>query len=64
MTRIKQKIKERDSMPNITTIPYVAYESTMARAERTQKRLIITLGVSIILSLFVNTMWFKALKRR
>lgn len=48
----------------VTTIPYVAYESTMARAERTQKRLIIALGSSIILFLAVNAAWLKALKKR
>ena len=43
----------------VTTIPYVVYEASQARSERTQKRLIIALGVSIVLSLAVNVMLFK-----
>ena len=33
------------------TIPYIVFESTMARAERQQKRLVIALIVAVVMSM-------------
>jgi flagellar basal body-associated protein FliL len=41
-------------------IPYIAFEGQMARNERTMKRLIIVLIVTIVLMALTNAMWLYA----
>lgn len=41
-------------------IPYIAFEGQMARNERTMKRLIIALIVTIVLMALTNAMWLYA----
>jgi len=49
---------ERYEMNNdVERIPYIAYESALARNERTIKRLIIALVLSIVLMFASNAMW-------
>lgn len=38
-------------------LPYIAYESIMARMERTQKRLIFALVISIVILFVSNLIW-------
>lgn len=47
-------------MDDKTTVPYIVYESTTARNERTIKRLIIALLVSIVLLFASNAVWLWA----
>lgn len=42
---------------NDKDVPYIVYEHTMARFERTIKRLIITVIISVIALLATNAMW-------
>lgn len=42
------------------SIPYIAYESALARNERTIKRLIISLVLSIVLMFASNAVWLWA----
>lgn len=42
------------------TIPYIAYESEMARHERTVKRLIVSLVLTILLLVISNVCWLYA----
>lgn len=52
---------ERYEMNNdIERIPYIAYESALARNERTIKRLIIALLLSIVLMFASNGIWIYA----
>ena len=44
----------------IERVPYIAYESTLARNERTIKRLIIALVLSIVLMFASNGIWLYA----
>lgn len=46
---------ERKDMPE--PIPYIAYESAMARNERMVKRLIVCLAISIIMIVVSNLAW-------
>ena len=39
------------------TIPYIVFESTMARAERQQKRLVIALIVAVVMIVASNIAW-------
>lgn len=39
------------------TIPYIVFESTMARAERQQKRLVIALIVAVVMIVLSNLAW-------
>lgn len=39
------------------TIPYIVFESTMARAERQQKRLVIALIVAVVMIVASNLAW-------
>ena len=39
------------------TIPYIAYEASLAREERHIKRLIIALSITIVLLFASNAMW-------
>lgn len=39
------------------TIPYIVFESTMARAERQQKRLVIALIVAVVMMVLSNLAW-------
>lgn len=41
-------------------IPYIAFEGQMARNERTMKRLIIALIVTVVLMALTNAMWLYA----
>lgn len=45
---------------NNTTIPYLVYESTMARMDRNIKRLIIALIICIIVIFACNAYWLYA----
>lgn len=45
---------------NSTTIPYLVYESTMARMDRNIKRLIIALIICIIMIFASNAYWLYA----
>lgn len=38
-------------------VPYIVYEGTIARFERTVKRLIIVLGITILLLFASNALW-------
>ena len=44
-------------MDNAKDVPFVAYEHTMSRFERTIKRLIILLGIVIVLLCGTNLAW-------
>ena len=49
------------TMPSYETtsqVPYIVYEGTIARFERTVKRLIIVLGITILLLFASNAIWF------
>lgn len=46
-----------ESGTNPTSVPYVVYESSMARNERTIKKLIIALIVTILLIFASNGLW-------
>lgn len=50
-----EKFQEHDSV--IESVPYIAYEGTQARNERTINRLFIIIIVSIILSFASNAAW-------
>lgn len=39
------------------TVPYIVYESTMARFERTIKRLIVTVIIAVIALFATNILW-------
>lgn len=39
------------------TIPYIVFESTMARAERQQKRLVIALILAVVMIVASNLAW-------
>lgn len=39
------------------TVPYIVYESSMARAERQHKRLWIALIVAVVMIVFTNIAW-------
>jgi hypothetical protein len=47
-------------MDNKENIPYIVYEATQARSERTIKKLIIALVISIILMFATNAIWLYA----
>lgn len=49
-----------ESGTNPTSVPYVVYESSMARNERTIKKLIIALIVTILLIFASNGIWLYA----
>lgn len=42
------------------TIPYIAYESEMARHERTVKRMIVSLVLTVLLLVISNVCWLYA----
>lgn len=44
-------------MDELKSIPYIAYEGAEARHERTVKRLIIALVISILVTLVTNLAW-------
>lgn len=44
-------------MEEIKSIPYIVYESSEAKHERTTKRLIIALIISILVCLITNLSW-------
>ena len=44
-------------MDELTSVPYVVYESSQARLERLIKKLIIALVISIIVTLVSNVAW-------
>lgn len=50
-------MKTCNSCETEKTIPYVVYESSMARNERTIKKLIIALIITILLMFASNGMW-------
>lgn len=45
------------------TVPYIVFEATTARSERTIKRLIIALLVSVVLLFAANAAWLYAWTR-
>jgi hypothetical protein len=47
-------------MDNKENIPYIVYEATQARSERTIKKLTIALVISIILMFATNAIWLYA----
>ena len=56
-------MSEQELIASITTaepVPYIVYESAMARNERTFKRLVVALIVSISLIFLSNAIWLYA----
>ena len=53
-------MKTCNSCETEKTIPYVVYESSMARNERTIKKLIIALIITILLMFASNGLWLYA----
>lgn len=45
---------------DVAMIPYIVYESAEARAERTIRRLIITLVIAVVLFFASNALWLHA----
>lgn len=41
----------------VADVPYIAHESTMARYERTLKRMIIALAITVVLLFATNAAW-------
>ena len=39
-------------------VPYIVYESEMARMERTTKRLWLAITVSLVVTIGTNLLWF------
>lgn len=57
MTTEKMNRDQEQEQQIQLTVPYIVYESSQARAERTQKRLIIALIVAIVLLFATNGLW-------
>ena len=56
MSEIKADKITAGKMPS-DYVPYIVYESAMARLERTIKRLVVALVVTIILMFVTNAIW-------
>jgi len=54
---VDQRVSELESTPSV---PYFAHEGMMARNERTIKRLVIALIISIVLIFASNALWLSA----
>ena len=46
-----------DSSTDYSSVPFIVYEGTVARFERTIKRLIILVGITILLLFASNAIW-------
>ena len=55
------KTPSEKSIAEQPMIPYIAYESALARNERTAKRLIVSLIICILLLMISNLAWLYAL---
>lgn len=53
MYDVKADIRELQN----SSVPFIVYEGTMARFERTVKRLIILIGITILLLFASNAIW-------
>lgn len=44
-------------MDDLQQVPYIVYESAQARAERTQRRVVLALIVAVVLLFLTNCVW-------
>lgn len=57
LAKTKSEVKSMEKDKDFTQIPYIVYESAQARSERTIKRLIIALIISVVLLCGTNALW-------